>query len=116
MQLTQMAFEKLSAKEQEIVLRCMKATVAHIAESEIHTRVGLEREELQKVIAQWPNIDDADDGGNGFLALNNCMNEVCHGFRIASEDWNAWFDTPKADIKAAYQKWLGLRRISGGVR
>lgn len=111
-----MAFEKLSSKEQEIVLRCMRATAAHVADSEIHTRVGLKPEELQEVIAKWPNIDDMDEKGKGVLAINNCMNEVCHGFRIASEDWSTWFDIPEADIKAAYQKWLTLRQVSGGIR
>jgi hypothetical protein len=116
MRVTQMAFEKLSAKEQEIVLRCMRATAVYVADSEQHARVGVEPKELQHVIGEWPNIDDADEDSNGFLAINGCMNEVCHGFRIASEDWSTWFDTPKAEIKATYEKWLALKEISGGMR
>jgi hypothetical protein len=116
MLMMQMAFEKLSTKEQEIVLRCMRATVAHVADSEKHARLGLQPEELQRVIAELPDIDDADEDGNGFLAVNNCMNEVCHGFRIAPEDWPTWFDTPKGDIEAVYQKWLALTAHSGGIR
>jgi truncated hemoglobin YjbI len=34
-----MAFEILSAKEQEIVLRCMSETAAHVADSEKRARV-----------------------------------------------------------------------------
>jgi len=33
------------------------------------------------------DIDDRDQTGSGFLAINNCMNEVCHGFRIAVSEW-----------------------------
>jgi hypothetical protein len=45
-----MAFENLSTKEQEIVLRCMRATVVYVADSEKHARVGVEPEELQHII------------------------------------------------------------------
>jgi hypothetical protein len=94
--LAQTAFETLSARGQEIVPRCMRATAAHAADSEKHARVGLEPEELQQVIEEWPNIDDADENGKGVLAINVCMNEVCQGFRIVPADWTTWFDSPKA--------------------
>src|ERR1017187_3510729 len=108
-----MAFEKLSAKDQEIVLRCMKATAAHVGDSEKYSRLGLEPDELKIIIEHWPKIDDADQNGNGFLAINNCLNEVCHGFRVAPDEWDDWFNTPKADIKSTYQTWLSLRGLSG---
>ena len=88
----------------------------YVADSEQHARVGVEPEELQHIIGEWPNIDDTDEDSAGFLAINGCMNEVCHGFHIASEDWSTWFDTPKAEIKATYEKWLALKEISGGIR
>jgi hypothetical protein len=68
-----MAFEKLSAKDQEIVLRCMRATVAHVEDWEKHSRLGLGSGELKVIIDQWPAIDDVDESGNGFLAINNCL-------------------------------------------
>ena len=74
----------------------MRATAAHAADLEKHARVGLEPEELQQVIEEWPNIDDADENGKGVLAINVCMNEVCQGFRIVPADWTTWFDSPKA--------------------
>jgi hypothetical protein len=45
-----MAFEQLSAREHEIVLRCMRATAAHVADSEKHARLGLEMSDLKGVI------------------------------------------------------------------
>jgi hypothetical protein len=70
-----MGIESLSAKEQDIVLRCMKATSAHLDDWEKHSRLGLEADDLQQVIARWPNIDDRDENGNDFLAIaprSNC--------------------------------------------
>ena len=111
-----MGMEGLSAKEQDIVFRCMTATAAHIDDWEKHSRLGLEAQDLQQEIIRWPNIDDGDHYGNGFLAINNCMNEVCHGFRIAPDQWSHWFDTPMSEIESTYRKWLSLKGIRGGIR
>src|SRR5947207_8688937 len=110
-----MGIERLSATEQDIVLRCMKAAAVHIDDGEKHPRLGLEADHLEQVIARWPRIDDRDEGGVDFLAINNCMNEVCHGFQIASGEWSKWFDTPRSDIELTYRKWLALRGSSGGI-
>jgi hypothetical protein len=108
-----MAFEEMSARDQDIVLRCMKATAEHVADSEKHARLGLEPDELKRVIAQWPNIDDSNESESGFLAINNCLNEVCHGFHMDSGEWGKWFDIPKAEIKRIYRIWLSLREVGG---
>ena len=44
-----MGIESLSAKEQDIVLRCMKATSTHLDDWEKHTRLGLEADDLQVI-------------------------------------------------------------------
>jgi len=49
-----MAIDRLSAKEQDIVLQCMKAAAAHVDDWEKHTRLGLEANDLQIEIARWP--------------------------------------------------------------
>jgi hypothetical protein len=110
------AIESLTVQEREIVLRCMKATAAHIDDSEKHSRLGIEANDLQQVITQWPKIDDRDESGNDFLAINNCMNEVCNGFRIASVDWSSWFDNPMSEVVSTYRKWLALKGSSVGIR
>jgi hypothetical protein len=68
------------------------------------------------VIVRWPHIDDSDDAGNEFLAINNCLNEVCHGFTLSPEEWSKWFQEPKADVQRVYQTWLSLRGMAGGIR
>jgi hypothetical protein len=112
---THMPFEKLSARDQEIVLRCMRATVAHVEDWEKHSRLGLGSVEIKVIIDQRPAIYDADE--NGFLAINNCLNEVCHEFRIEPNEWSNWFDTSDVEIKSTYKRWLSLRGLSsGGIR
>jgi hypothetical protein len=98
------------------VLRCMKATAAYIDDLEKHSRLGLEAEGLRQTIARWLNINDRDESGAELLAVNNCMNEVCHGFRMAPLEWSNGFDTPMTEIESTYQKWLALKGTSGGIR
>jgi hypothetical protein len=111
-----MVHAKQSAKEQNIVLRCLKSVDYFIDDDEKHSRLGLDSDELHDVIACWPNIDDRDTCGNGFLAINNAMNEVCHGIRIESNDWSKWFDTPMVDVQETHRKWCEEKGISGGIR
>ena len=111
-----MRLAKLSAKQHDIVLRCMKATAAYLDDWEKHLRLGLEASELDQEIERWPDIDNSQVDSNGFLALNNCMNEVCYGFRISPEDWGRWFDTPISEVESTYRNWLELTGTRGGIR
>jgi hypothetical protein len=114
-----MAFKELSRNEKEIVLQCMKAIAdgPEIEEWEFHTRLGIVRPSLRRIISQWPAIDDSSDNSDEFLAINNCLNEVCHGVKMPDTEWRKWFAQPKDEIIKTYNKWLRLRDCSpGGIR
>jgi hypothetical protein len=111
-----MSIRRLSTEQQDIVLRCLRATAGHIDDSEKHSRLGLHGDELQRVIDRWPNVNDLDENGQDFLAINNCMNEVCHGFPLQPSEWSNWFTTPMSEVEVTYQTWLALRGVSGGLR
>ena len=108
-----MAIELLSAEQKDIVLRCLKATAAYIDDWEKPVRLRLQPEELQAVIAAWPNIDESSQ--TELLAVNNCLHEVAHGFRIAPEDWPKWFDVPPSEVEKTYAVWLTLKGTRGGI-
>jgi hypothetical protein len=114
-----MAFKELSPTEKEIVLQCMKAIVdgPEIEDWEFQTRLGIVRPTLRRIISLWPEIDDSSDDSDEFLAINNCLNEVCHGVNISATEWQEWFAQPKDEIKQTFAKWLRLRgSSSGGIR
>ena len=114
-----MAFEDLSAREKATVLQCMKAIAdgPQIEEWEFHTRLGLDRTNLRRIISLWPDIDDSSQDSDDFLAINNCLNEVCHGINISAADWSNWFTQPKDEVKQTYHRWLKLRGLpAGGLR
>jgi hypothetical protein len=114
-----MAFADLSTSEQHIVLQCMKviADGSEIEDWEFHTRLGIVRPTLRRIISAWPAIDDRLDSSEEFLAINNCLNEICNGIEIADAEWGRWFAHPKDEVTKTYHKWLTLRGSSaGGIR
>lgn len=94
----------------------MQAVAAFIEDWEKHPRLGLTAEGLHAIIEQWPDIADYDEDSDGFLAINNCLNEVCNGFEVPRSEWSLWFDCSIDEVRATYQAWLMLRGTSGGVR
>lgn len=114
-----MWIEKLSDLQRAAVLQCVRAIAESqlIEDWEIRTRLGISRETLSEILARWPNIDDTDDGSEEFLAINNCMNEVCHGVRISTEEWDRWFTVTRSQVLDSYRTWLTLRgNFSSGIR
>jgi hypothetical protein len=114
-----MAFKELSTSEKETVLQCMKAIAdgPEIEDWEFHTRLGLDRPNLRRIISLWPEIQDSSENSDGFIAINNCLNEVCHGINISAADWPKWFTQPKEEVKQIYYKWLKLGGLSSsGLR
>lgn len=102
-----MSIQSLSAEQQDIILRCLRATAAYVDDWEKHARLGLEPEELQALIAVWPNVDESTQ--TGLLAIDNCLNEVANGFRIAPDDWPKWFNVPLSEVRKTYGVWLVLK-------
>jgi hypothetical protein len=114
-----MAFADLSPNEQQIVLQCMQAIAdgPAIEDWEFHTRLGINRSTLRRIISAWPAIDDGSDSSEEFLAINNCLNEICHGIKIEDTEWQTWFTQPQDEIIKTYRKWLKVRESSsGGIR
>ena len=106
-----MSLEKLSDREREIVLQSLNAILrGGFLKGEFHTRLGIEREELERVVSAYPDLDDMNHGSKVSLAINNCLNEVCHGISFSSDQWARWFEVDRSEVKDVYRKW----RILGG--
>jgi hypothetical protein len=113
-----MALKQLSPREQLIVLQCMQAIADGdaIEDWEFQTRLGIARPVLRKIISSWPEIEDSAENSDEFLAVNNCLNEACHGVDWAESEWQTWFAEPKDVIKRTYENWLRLvERYPDGI-
>lgn len=114
-----MSLKELSKEDQEIVLQCLRAIAEgdEIEDWEFQTRLGMTRPIVKKFISQWPNIDDRLQDSEEFLAINNCMNEVCNGIRLTPEEWAKWFTQSTDAVRRTYRNWLRLGgQTRGGIR
>ena len=110
-----MALEKLDEREQKIILQAMKLILTeenYIGDWEFQTRLGISRDELRQVIAEWPHLKDEDDTDSKdnpdlvrILAINNSLNEVLHGVDVSDADWAKWISEPREEVKRIYRAW-----------
>jgi hypothetical protein len=107
-----MALEKLTHKEKDIVLTCLRA----IADGpfikndwELHSRIGVHRSILNKLIKRWPKIDDSVDDSDETLAINGAMNVVCYGIPFSEVDWREWFKVDRDTVTGVFEKWRNFQ-------
>ena len=109
-----MSLAKLSDSDRQIILQCLNAIFkGRFLEGEFQTRLGIESEELEQIIAAYPNIDDSDDDSKEALAINNCLNEVSNGRGFSDLEWSKWFNVNKSEVGEVFGKWAVLRGWSG---
>ena len=102
-----MSITDLSASEREMVFQCLRYILESDAlDNDFHTRTGIDRWELADVISRWPEIEDHSPEHTDYLAVNNCMNEVCHALHFPEMVWRKWFSVPHAAICETFQHWL----------
>lgn len=110
----------LTDTERDIILQCIR----YISEAgrfdmaaDCSPRIGVSPEGFQKVLDDWPNVDDTV-GTDAFLVINNCLNEVCNGPDSPPEqEWSDHFTSTPQNIEAVYEKWVkSLELDSTGIR
>jgi uncharacterized protein YccT (UPF0319 family) len=105
-----MYFSQLSEKDKQVVFQCLKAvSEGSFLEDEFHSRIGIEKDDLQKIIDSYPEIDHSDDDSNESLAVNNCLNEICHGLQFSETEWKRWFSVTREEIAETFKNWADLR-------
>jgi hypothetical protein len=113
-----MTLKDLPDAAQQLVLQCLKAVAEGdaIEDWEFHARLGITRSAVKRFISQWPVMNDGAQGSDEFLALNNCMNEVCRGIRMTPEEWMQRFTEPRDRILQTYENWILLAgQTRGGI-
>ena len=113
-----MALWALSDTDQQVIFQCLKAILEgpFIDGLEFQTRLGINRDELSQVVQAWPNVDDSNQDSVEALAINNCMNELCHGLNISDCQWSQWLGVDRRDVCEVYSRWASLNNYSRGLR
>ena len=99
----------LTPSEQSTVRQCIAAVLngPFLEDDEFATRIGVDRKELQVIFATNLNSESRDAAVE--LAINNCMNEIAHGFNITATEWSRWFAVTPEEVRRTFLKWRSLR-------
>jgi len=111
-----MSVKELPPAEQTLIQQCLVFVLeSRELEGEFGTRMGVSEAQARQVLEMWPDVDDVADDSIAALAINNALNEVCHGVHV--RDWDRWFAASPAEVTAAYVRWARHRGWSTtGIR
>lgn len=103
--------KKLTTREKGIIFSCLRCILEgdDIEDPEFHTRLGAGRDELRKILNQWPHVDDSEDNSAACLLINNCINEICNGIWFSKEKWDKWFSVDRDQVRAVFAQWARQR-------
>lgn len=106
-----MAIEQLTHEGKKIVFACICAVAKgpFFPPGSYSSRLGINRDALFKLIANFSTIDVNDPDSLAPHVINNAMNEVCHGVRISPADWQKWFDVDRDAVRNMFKKWRQLQ-------
>jgi hypothetical protein len=103
-----MSLASLNEEEKEVVRRTMAATFDYFT-FDFGTRIGVEQEEMSKLLEAWPDLDDSDDESSVSLAINNSMNDLLNGEGISESDAKEKIGVSKDEMRRVYKKWANAR-------
>jgi hypothetical protein len=107
-----MAIEALTKSEQMIVLACLRAVVSRgdWADAEIATVFGVDKLVFDKLIAEFPNIDDSDapQNANARRAIRNSLCWYSDVMDFGKKVNDPLADILESEVDPVYQKWIRL--------
>ena len=90
----------------KIVRDCLTAAVRgpFFPDWEFHTLIGLERAEVERGLASWPDASNSDDQD---LAVSNVLNNL---LGYPDREWDAWqtyISVQPAEVATVLTRWRG---------
>ena len=100
-----MSLQILTADEKRVVFECLRAAVEgpFFPDWEFHTLFGLHRQEVARIVAALPDIDDSDE--NVSLAINNAINNLLGYPHRDATAWRKFISVPETEVRRIYAKW-----------
>lgn len=114
-----MPLSDLSAADRATVLRCLQSVLygGWFDLGDADCLLGVSEAELREIESAWP-VDDRDPEGAAFLAVNNVLNEVCHGSgRPQGRECEESVGAAREEVMAIYVRWAKSHGLTWtGVR
>lgn len=100
-------------KQRRIIAECLNAAAfgRFFPDWEFQTLFGLKRDELAKIAAEWPHVDQTSEMVN--LAVNNSINNLL-GYPIKhSEELSHYLSISREELHIIFDSWRNEPSIEG---
>ena len=114
-----MPLAQLTDDERALVFECLKCVAAGnviLHDWEFQTIMGIEVKDFLKVVAKWPDVDEAEE--TVFLAINNSLNNLLGYPHGKHSKWSEYVSASQSEVARVFAKWRG-EPVSGyfnGIR
>jgi len=97
----------LSERERQTVFECLRAASEgpFFPDWEFHTLFGLERDQVRRIAAAIPDIDDSSE--EVALAINNAMAHLTGYPHHQEAVWSQFISVPEEEVDRVFSKWRG---------
>lgn len=102
-----MSLSSLTHVERQIVFECLRAASEgpFFPDWEFATLFGLKRDEVRRISAAAPDIDDSRE--DAAIAINNAMNNLLGYPHNQEAAWSQYISVPAAEVRRIFSKWRG---------
>ena len=103
-----MSLANLTSRERDVVRECLRAAVESpfFPEWEFQTIFGLGRDDVNRVLHSWPDLDEGDE----FVvrAINNSFNNLL-GYPVRNKQslWPKYISVSGIELARIFDKWKG---------
>jgi hypothetical protein len=98
---------RVTPEDQRTIGECLRAAVEgpFFPEWEFSLLMGLSRDEVAAVSAEWPDTSDAETQG---IAVNNVLNNLLgYPHRTSEDTWHSFIKATPREVGAVLARWRG---------
>jgi hypothetical protein len=97
----------LSEREKQTVFECLRAASdgPFFPDWEFHTLFGLKRDQVRRIAAAIPHIDDSSE--EVARAINNAMIHLTGYPHHQEAVWSQFMSVPEEEVDRVFDKWRG---------
>ena len=102
----------LDDRELNIIGKTSRSAISLLSE-EYHSRIGLEINVAEQILASWPNVADAIPVSDVFLLAHNSMNDLLYGLGLENDKITAEIGCTRDELIEIFEKWKTITGRSG---
>lgn len=100
-----MSLADMEKRKQEVIRQCLEAAAygPFFPEWEFHTLFGLDRNEVEKILQSWPQVDEQNNGMHA--AITNVLNNLLFYPHGREKEWSNYISASHIEVEMVLNEW-----------